>query len=376
MMDEEKDLLAGQRVAFTGRASSFRRERVRELVEGLNGIYQSKVDETTTLLVMGAAGWPLQKNGRLTRNLEIAQRLLRQGHAICIEDEEAFLRRIGAATDSPTQVYSLPQLSRMLNLSAQQLQAWLRLGLIQPAANAGEIDCFDFQQVVRCRTLADLAKSRAGRRRLRRAIRLLRQQRLHEAVFDQLVMLDSGLAVRQQDGRLCSLEGQFLIDFSAAEEPSLLPTDAALDTDFERAVELELAGQLQDAEECYRMILRDEPDDADVLFNLANVLVQLERAEEAIEVYRNALYAEPEFKEAWNNLGNSLADLGKLSEALLAFQQALLVDAEYASACYGLARTLELSGRQREAVVQWQRYLEMTPEGECAEYARQRLEAE
>jgi tetratricopeptide (TPR) repeat protein len=376
MTAAENGSLADQRIAFTGKAISFTREQACQVVESRGGIFQPVVNESTSLLVVGAAGWPLQNNGRITRNLELAERFRRNGFSIQIETEEDFLSRLGTDASSLTKNYSLPQLSRLLQITPQQLQAWFRLGLLEPSSKLAGIAYFDFQQVVRCKTLAKLAQSRVGIRRLRRAVKVLKRHSLDSSVLDRLVLLDSHVAIRQVSGSLSSINGQLLFDFCESDTASTLPTDTAMDTEFEDAVACELSGRLDDAEEIYRKLLEKQPDDCDVLFNLGNVLTEQSRVEEAIAEYHKAVYLDPEFKEAWNNLGNALRETEKLSESLLAYQRAIMIDMDYPAAIYGLACALDQVGRHREAESYWTSYLELEPEGDCAQYARQRLHDE
>lgn len=374
---EDPRPLAGMRVSFTGRGLSFNRLQAQQLVQQQGGHYCRNVNEHISLLVIGAVGWPLQKNGRLTKKLDLAHRLRRVGFALEIESEEEFLRRIGSDAVSTGRLYTLPQLSRLLKLSPQRLIAWMRLGLIRPSRQDNGLGYFDYKEVTRFRTLADLAKSKAASKRLHRTLRQLHQLVADaDAFLDSLTLYGSQWAARDASGRLHQPNGQQLFDFEEAEEPVLSIIRSEHDAEFEQAVEWELAGRLAEAEAAYRKILLEDPQDSDVLYNLANVLVEQNRGREAIVLYREAIFYDPEFIEAWNNLGNAFCELGEANEARLAYRQALMIEPTYAAALYGLARSLESCGRVREAQPYWQVYLRLEPEGECAAYARSRLQGE
>ncbi len=376
MSKEGPTPLANQCVSFTGRSLCFNRLQARQVVERLGGCFRHVVSCDTSLLVVGAAGWPLQKNGRLTKNLELAHRLRSQGCAIQIESEEDFLERIGSPSVAGARVHTLAQLSRLFSLSAQQLNAWHRIGLLCPTSTENDVAYYDFPQVVRCRTLAELAGTKIGRRRLYRVIKQLRSGGLTDSMLDRLIISGSQLAIRSADGLLHTPRGQQLIDFSSAENSHVaLPAIDTGDSDFDRGVELEHAGRLEEAEQVYRNILTEHSDDSDVLYNLANVLVEQGRVNEAVKLYRDAIYYDSDFAEAWNNLGNALADSKKPEEAILAYRQALRIDPDFSSPMFGIACALEACGRPYEATPHWRKFIAYEPAGQQAEYARRRLQS-
>lgn len=372
---EDMRPLAGLRVSFTGRGLAFNRIQAQRIVRQQGGSYCLHVGESTSLLVIGAVGWPLQKNGRLTKKLDRAQRLRRIGFPLEIVSEEVFLCRLGTERAPSGRLYTLPQLSRILKLSAQRLIAWVRIGLIRPCEELNGVSYFDYREVTRCRTLADLSKSKAASKRLHRTIRQLRQLVADADLFlDSLTMYGSQWAARDAEGRLHQPNGQQLFDFEQPDERPLSMGPACQDVEFDAAVELEAAGRPCEAEAIYREILLKDGQDSDVLFNLANVLMEQNRAGEAAAYYREATTFDPDFTEAWNNLGNALCELGESSEAVRAYRYALKIDPTYAAALYGLARSLESCRRVREAQVYWRIYLRLEPEGDCAMYARGRLQ--
>ena len=87
--------LAGKEVAFTGRLASMSRIQARELIRAQGGNPVPAVSSTTSILVVGQDGWPLRKNGKLTRNLERARLLAKAGQPLAIVSEEDFLASLG-----------------------------------------------------------------------------------------------------------------------------------------------------------------------------------------------------------------------------------------------------------------------------------------
>ena len=66
-----------------------------------------------------------------------------------------------------------------------------------------------------------------------------------------------------------------------------------------------------------------KPDFAEVWYNRAQELEQLNRLDEAIAAYREAVYFRPNFADAWANLSNLLWQRGQKSQAKEAVNQAL-----------------------------------------------------
>lgn len=140
---------------------------------------------------------------------------------------------------------------------------------------------------------------------------------------------------------------------------------------FQKAVELQQNGALNEAEQIYRQILETAPENADVLnllgliaqakgihneavsyfykainsapkhfpiyFNLAVSLGALGRCLEAGEAYNNVLKLKPDCKEAWLGLGNLYWAQNKTEKAREAFQNALHLDDGYLEAKTNLA---------------------------------------
>jgi len=140
---------------------------------------------------------------------------------------------------------------------------------------------------------------------------------------------------------------------------------------FQKAVELQQNGALNEAEQIYRQILETAPQNADVLnllgliaqakgihneavnyfykavenapkhfpiyFNLAISLGALGRYVEAIEAYNKVLELKKDCKEAYLGLGNLYWAQNKTDEAKQAFQNALNIDDNYTEAKTNLA---------------------------------------
>ncbi len=267
MSSQHATSLIGHKVAFTGRGLSFARTQAKQIVEDQGGVYSRTVNEHTSLLVVGAIGWPLQKNGRLTKKLNHANNLKRLGVPITIEAEEEFLHRIGFDLGLYA-LFTLPILSRLVGIGPQQILSWKRLGFLNANEVRNGIEYYDFNQLSRLRTLAKLRGSKTNPNRLRRTYRQLHQTMRGAAKMLQMVVfVDSTLAFRNDDGDLFELNGQRLLEFDDDREAMVSPLLTSKDIRFEEAVQLEAEGAFQEAADIYRELLTEDWEDSDVHYN-------------------------------------------------------------------------------------------------------------
>lgn len=374
--------LDGRRIAVTGRLAALSRADAVRLIGESGGRYCRGVSRATSLLVVGLDGWPLRKDGRLTHNLRRARVLQNRGVPIEILPEDRWLRLLGLddLQSSIGRLYPLDQVSRVAGVPGERVRSWIRAGLVRPVETVRSVACFDFRQIAAVKRLEELTQSGVTAARLRRSLKQL-EAWLPEAA-GWLARLDSwGAAgrfvIRSPDGRLAELSGQRLFDFGSEEaEPVSVPYEGVPvdpDEDFERAVELELAGRFAEAAAEYRSWLAQFGPDAEVCFNLGNALFALGETEAAVERFRQAVEIDPGCAAAWSNLGSVLAELGECDEAIAALRKALRLDPGRSEAVYNLADILEDLGRGAEALTWWEAYLRFDEASEWAEYARGRL---
>ena len=346
--DTNGKFLHGKRVAFTGKLASMTRAEAVQLVQAQGGEFVAAVSRRTSWLVVGLEGWPLQKNGRLTRKLLQARRLQQYCFPIVVLPEEEMLSQVGLQdqTEGIHQLYTAAQLCQVLRIPGERLRAWMNSGFIQPAETANGVCYFDFQQVTGAKTLCDLAQAGVSTKRLRQSLEQLRNwmPRLDDPL-GQLAVIerDGEMLVRLEGGQLAEPTGQLHFDFEDSQS-SLAPLTThhsplttSGDEWFDLAQVHEANGRLPEAAQAYRETLLVGGPHPDVCFNLANVLYALGQKEQATERYYQALELDNHFAQAWNNLGNVLADLGRSEEATRAFQQALKENPEMASARQNLA---------------------------------------
>jgi tetratricopeptide (TPR) repeat protein len=132
--------------------------------------------------------------------------------------------------------------------------------------------------------------------------------------------------------------------------------------------------KMEDATAAYRKALVIDPDLVPAIVNLANIHYARDELIEAQALYERAIGLDPDCFEAHFNLGNILHDLGRYPGALGCYRNAVALNSRYADAHFYLAVTLEKLGHSPDAKGHWKMYLELSPDGEWADLAREFLE--
>lgn len=378
--------LRGAEVAFTGRLASMTRREAEEIVCAHGGRSISFPGRGTDYLVVGQDGWPIRRDGRVSRKLGKARALQKQGHAISLLTEEEFLEKMGFGEhrEQIHRLYTLAQLTRILGVPRDRLRHWVRRGFVKPTKTVHRLAFFDFSQVASTKALWNLARAGVPLERIRRSLHQL--QTWLPGMSNPLAQLhflehDRQILVRLADRRVADPGGQLYFSFMdfapGVPESELLaipPAPGSGENWFELGLRHEEEGRLEEAVKAYRQALLSSGPDPVVCFNLGNTLYALGRKEQAAERFLQAVELDPEYVEAWNNLGNAVADLGDWEEAVRAYRRALQVEPLYGDAHYNLAEALTQRGRPEEARQHWRAYLRLDPRSSWADHARERLQ--
>ena len=274
-------------------------------------------------------------------------------------------------------LYTLAQLSELLQVPRGRIRTWVKAGLVQPAANEQGASLFDFRQITGVKTLWKLTQAGVRVSQIRRCLDQLRAwfPDVHEPLAQLGLLEENGqVLIRLDAGQLAEPSGQQHFDFELdAEAPRPAAPCARAEPWRQRGHYLEDAGELEAAATAYRQALLEDGPDAELCFNLGNILDRLGRKEQAVERFRQAVELDIHYAEPWNNLGTVLGELSQWEEAVQAFHRALAVNPQYADALYNLGDALDQMGQGKEAVRSWQSYLRLEPHGQWAEYAKRRV---
>ncbi len=249
-----------------------------------------------------------------------------------------------------------------LGVAPERLASWVDAGLARPPHDGPELKLHDATLV---RSLCNPDHPGLRPARLRRTLDRLRAW-LPSAGGPPgaVTLVDAGrtLLVRLANGDLADPSGQFRLDFDPhaavlGRIGPALPTTAG--GWHERGIAQELAGHLEAAVDSYGRALLLAGPDAQVAFDLAHALAELQQTERAIERYRQVVELDPLRQDAWVNLGDALLTAGRTAEAIDALRHALDLDPEDPAAHYDLAETFDQIGQPARSVPHWDAFLRL-----------------
>lgn len=138
---------------------------------------------------------------------------------------------------------------------------------------------------------------------------------------------------------------------------------------FNRAVALQKAGRLADAENEYRELIRLKPDYVEAHANLGIVLARQGKYDEAITSYETALRLSPQLLPVLLNLGIAHYRAGQFDKAVPVLERFLEMKPDYVQArqLYGLS--LSALGKEEEAIKQLEPTLDSAPPDPAVLYA-------
>jgi tetratricopeptide (TPR) repeat protein len=246
--------------------------------------------------------------------------------------------------------FTVREVSAMLGLSASQIRAYATKGFLTPERGArGELR-FGFQDLVILRTAGELSAARVPERRVRRVLRLLRDQLPgdHSIAGVRIAADGERVVVREGDSIWNPESGQKLFDFAVSEivekaRPVALRAVRDAGGWFELGCEMEMSAP-EEARAAYLRALELDPRHADAHVNLGRMLHEEGAPGAAEKHYRAALQIDPAHAIAAFNLGVALEDLGRIADAAAAYRKAIEIEPDSADAHYNLAGILERKG--------------------------------
>ncbi|MFC1836118.1 FkbM family methyltransferase [Thermodesulfobacteriota bacterium] len=122
------------------------------------------------------------------------------------------------------------------------------------------------------------------------------------------------------------------------------------------------SGNYAAAEQIYRQVLEEAPNDPNAWCYLGMALHDQDRLDEAVLAFRRALEIQPHFPVAFNNMGNSFRVQGRFEAAVSCFDQALRLKPDYVKAIKNKSTTLFWNGRLDEATEVLRKALNLEPE--------------
>ncbi len=340
-------------LCVVGRLHGVTRPRLAGLVTAAGGRLVRAGSRKATIVCLAHSTAP----ERLSRGADAG--LPEKVPAGCRIVSELSLRRlIGLAPSLPTEHRTLTatDVGRQARLSAEIVRCLALYDILEPSDDAyGYRDLLAAREVGRLlgagHSLGVVVEAAIA---LRRTGRSLSDTRLHEAPWGEML--------QEVAGRLGRLDGQFTLPLGES--------FASVDALFERAEELECAGDLVEAERLYRIAAKMDRSDPVLPFNLGNVLDAQGRATEAALAYQQAVMRDPRFAEAWLNLGLLKESAEDMNGAAACYARAVEARPDYADALFNLALVLTRREDHSAALPFWDRFLALKPSGKEAQQAR------
>jgi tetratricopeptide (TPR) repeat protein len=284
---------------------------------------------------------------------------------------------------APKAVYSREEVRRLLDVTERQLRGWEKNRLIPP------MERFAFSDLIALRTLSKLYENRIPPARIRNVLSALRS-RLKDITdpLKQLRLISDGKRIHVQvgDHSMEPLSGQLLLNFDQADLKRLFSFPDPKKTDesrgrresaekwFQRGLECEQTGAIQDAIKAYESAVGLDPTSAGAWLNLGTIFFNARQFSKAESHYRRALETDPKYALAHFNIANLYDERGDYDRASRHYQEAVRLYPAYADAHYNLALLFQGSGQVMEAVRHWKAYLKLDPNSSWAAIARRELD--
>ena len=274
--------------------------------------------------------------------------------------------------------YSRTDLLRILRLTARQLTAWEKAGLLAPAEN---YSFFDLLQVKKVR---DLCARRVRPAVIRESLQAMQKQvaGMENPLLEAGAWSTGARVIFRHEGKaLEPIAGQFVMDFDPADKVvaanakvRAIPSDETLAELFARGIALEEDPATQtEAIEIYEKVLELEPQHAAAHINLGTIFYNRQDFVKAEHHYRAAIEADARYALAYFDLGNVLDETGRVPEAIKAYTTALLLAPTYGDAHYNLALAYEKMKQPRKALRHWRAYVRLDSTGPWSVHARNQI---
>ena len=396
--------LQSLKISITGKLESMTRVQAKKYLKENGAEYINEVNKDTDILIIGAMGWPLRLNGKITKKLELADSLQKNGEHVQILPELQFLNRFSKEGQFQfNQFYTTSQLTKILRTPLTKIKDWVLRGLIEPRKSIHRMNWFSYNDLLKVKIMMRLSEHGVSCREIQQSIERLSQwiPNIDENI-KRLEAARGSLQVRTKEGEIISSQGQMIFNFdeaiseirskvdfpkelqkqnskSSLKETMLKPDKAPKNITekveydrrpisiqvkthlwFDKALSAEEEGDLATAQNYYENATKGDDSNPVAFFNLGNIYYNQGNIANAADQYLRAVQGDPYYIEAWNNLGNSLIDLELPKEARRAFEKALSVEPKYADAHYNLANLLFDLGELQKSRHHYGVYLKKT----------------
>ena len=146
------------------------------------------------------------------------------------------------------------------------------------------------------------------------------------------------------------------------------PAEAKAAVLFQEAFTNHQKGQLAQAQEGYRQVLKIQARHFHALHFLSVIAAQTGNTAQAVELIGNAIKVNPDYADAHYHLGNALNDLNRPEAALASYHQAIALKPDHADAYYYRGNTLSQLRQFDEALASYCQAISLRPDYVEAHY--------
>jgi len=277
--------------------------------------------------------------------------------------------------------YNRADLLRILRVTARQLAAWEKAGLVAAA------ETYSFFDLLQIKKVRDLCARKVRPAVIRQSLEAMQKQ----VAGMENPLLEAGafstghrIAFRHKGKVVEPIAGQFMFDFSSGQRvvastpissSSAEPAPVDVAELFARGIALEEdPGNQAQAMEMYEQVLEVEPDHAAAHINLGTLHYNRQEYALAEKHYRRAIEVDSRYALAYFDLGNVLDETGRVAEAIQTYSTALQLAPTYADAHYNLALAYEKMKEPRKALKHWRAYVKLDTIGPWAVHARNQIQ--
>jgi len=274
--------------------------------------------------------------------------------------------------------YSRTDLLRILRLTARQLTAWEKAGLLTPT------ETYSFFDLLQVKKVRDLCARRVRSAVIRESLQAMQKQvaGMENPLLEAGAYSTGARVVFRHEGKtLEPIAGQFVMDFDPADKVvaansklRAIAVDEGVAELFARGIALEEEPSTQtEAIEVYQKVLELEPQHAAAHINVGTIFYNRQEFAQAEHHYRAAIEADPRYALAYFDLGNVLDETGRVPEAIKAYSTALMLAPTYGDAHYNLALAYEKIKQPRKALKHWRSYVRLDSTGPWSVHARNQI---
>jgi tetratricopeptide (TPR) repeat protein len=131
---------------------------------------------------------------------------------------------------------------------------------------------------------------------------------------------------------------------------------------YDSGLKLAGEGKHEEAIEEFKKALEKDPEQANIMGNMAESYVKLEKNDEALDIYKKAIAIAPDNAALYTNMGVLLSKMGKNAESQEAFKKAASLNpASSAQNYYNIGATLVNNGKSQEAAESFKQAIAADP---------------